>query len=294
MSVVTVILLVLGIYIALNVLAYFVQEQILFRPEKLPQQFEYKYDFPFEELFFDIKPGVRINGLYFFAHDPQTGQRLAQSPQAGWHGLVIYFHGNSRSIKGWGKHSVDFTRRGFDVVMIDYRGFGKSTGRRTEEDLKTDAQFVYEQLVVKLPESRIVVYGRSMGSGFAAKLASANFPRMLILDAPYYSLSRVTRRYLPFVPVQWVLRYPVRTHTWLKYVKCPIRILHGTHDWLIPLKQSEDLAQIMPQLVKLYAIKEGKHNNLPLFKQYHDALADILEEAKNLTDDRAHERVDLF
>jgi uncharacterized protein len=275
-----IIVLVIAAYVLINVVAYFVQERFLFRPEVLPQHFEYKYDSPFEELFFDVKPGVRINGLHFFAQDTI--------------GLVIYFHGNSRSIKGWGKYAADFTRHGFDVVMIDYRGFGKSTGERSEDELKADAQFVYNVLREKFSESRIVVYGRSMGSGFATKLASANFPRLLILDAPYYSLSRVTRRYLPFIPVQWVLRYPVRTYSWLKYVKCPVRIIHGTHDRLIPLAQSHDLVKIMPHQVKIYEIKEGGHNNLPLYKQYHDAMAEILEEAKRLPDDRRDQRADLF
>ncbi len=275
-----VILLILVAYILINVAVYVVQERFLFRPEVLPQHFEYKYDSPFEELFFDVKPGVRINGLHFFAQETV--------------GLVIYFHGNSRSIKGWGKFAADFTQHGFDVVMIDYRGFGKSTGKRSEKELKGDAQFIYQKLLEKFPESRILIYGRSMGSGFATKLASANFPRLLILDAPYYSLRRVTRRYLPFIPVQWVLRYPVRTYSWLKYVKCPVRILHGTNDRLIPLAQSQDLVKVMPHQVKLYEIKEGGHNNLPLYKQYHDSMAKILEEAKLLPDDRRDLRVDLF
>jgi pimeloyl-ACP methyl ester carboxylesterase len=278
-----IILLVILSYISINIIAFRIQERFLFRPEKLPQHFKYKYDFPFEELFFDIEPGVRINGLKFTS--------LQEGPPKG---LIMYFHGNSRSIKGWGKYSTDFTQHGYDVVMIDYRGFGKSIGRRSEEALKKDAQFVYDQLKADYPESRILVYGRSIGSGFATKLASANHPRMLILDAPYYSMSRVAKRYLPFLPIPWILRYPIRTYTWIKYVKCPIKILHGTRDRLIPLQQSIDLQKLMPHQIELFAIKSGVHNNLPLFKQYHDALHKILTEAEHLSDDRFDIRPDLF
>ncbi|MFX8410404.1 hypothetical protein ABTL60_19235, partial [Acinetobacter baumannii] len=92
---------------AIILIAYLVQEKLIFKPEKLPQNFEYKYDAPFEELFFDIAPGVRINGLHFFVPEPK--------------GLILYFHGNSRSIKGWAKYARDFYRYQYDVVLVDYR-----------------------------------------------------------------------------------------------------------------------------------------------------------------------------
>ena len=258
-------------YVAINLIAYGIQERFIFKPEKLPQHFEYKYDYPFEELFFDVKDGVRINGLHFKAYGNTIG-------------IILYFHGNTRSIKGWGKYSQDFTRYGWDVIMIDYRGFGKSTGKRTEKNLKSDAQFVYDQLKTKWPETSLLVYGRSIGSGFATKLAASNHPRMLLLDAPYYSFSALTKRYLPFLPIAWILRYPIRTHTWLKYVKCPIRIIHGTDDWLVPFRHSVNLAKIMPQQTVLYPIIGGKHNDLPSFDQYHETLHKILHEAETLPD----------
>jgi pimeloyl-ACP methyl ester carboxylesterase len=258
-------------YVVINLLAYAIQERFIFKPEKLPQDFEYKYDYPFEELFFDIKPGVRINGLRF------KTEGLAK-------GLMLYFHGNTRSIKGWGKYSQDFTRHGWDVIMIDYRGFGKSTGKRTERELKSDAQFIYEKLKEEMPETHIIVYGRSIGSGFATKLAATNHPRMLLLDAPYYSFSSLTKRYLPFLPIAWILRYPIRTDKWIKYCKCPIRIIHGTDDWLVPFKHSVRLAKVMPHQTVLYPIIGGKHNNLPSFAQYHETVEKILHEAESLPD----------
>ena len=96
-------------------------------------------------------------------------------------GLILYFHGNTRSIKGWAKYAKDFYRYNYDVVLVDYRGFGKSTGKRGEKEMFNDMQVVYDTLAVQYHENHIIVYGRSLGSGFAAKFASDNSPRYLIL-----------------------------------------------------------------------------------------------------------------
>jgi pimeloyl-ACP methyl ester carboxylesterase len=251
-------------YIALLLVAYFIQEKFIFQPEKLPQDFQYKYDIPFNELNFEVEEGVRINGLHFYREKPI--------------GLVLYFHGNTRSIKGWAKYAKDFYRYNYDVILVDYRGFGKSTGKRTEELMLSDMQFVYQTLLKKLPENHLLLYGRSMGSGFAARLAADNRPRYLILDAPYYNFSKVVERFLPFLPVKFVLRYNLRTDHWIKNVQCPIYILHGTKDWLIPFKHSERLQKLNPRYTTLIRIVGGGHNNLPSFPEYHNFLRDILKD----------------
>jgi len=250
-------------YLALLIIIYLVQEKFIFKPEKLHAGFQFKYDVPFKELFFDIKPGVRINGLHFFREAPK--------------GLILYFHGNTRSIKGWARYAKDFYRYDYDVVMVDYRGFGKSTGKRSEEDLLSDMQFVYETLMQQYKQEHLIVYGRSIGSGFAAKLASDNNPRYLILDAPYYSFTEIMERYLPILPVRWVIRYRLRTDKWIMHVKCHTYILHGTKDRLIPISNSEKLQALNPRKITLIRIQGGSHNNLPSFPEYHNFIRDILK-----------------
>jgi hypothetical protein len=110
-----------------------------------------------------------------------------------------------------------------------------------------DMQFVYETLVKEYPEDHIIVYGRSMGSGFASKLASVNKPRYLILDAPYYSFLKVVERFLPMLPVRFVLRFHLRTDRWIADANCHTYILHGTRDWLIPIRHSEQLQRSTPK-----------------------------------------------
>ncbi|RXK62903.1 alpha/beta fold hydrolase [Lacibacter luteus] len=245
------------------VIAYFIQEKFIFKPEKLAADFQFKYDAPFKEISFQPEAGVTISGIHFYVKKP--------------HGLILYFHGNTRSIKGWGKYARDFYRFGYDVVLVDYRGFGKSIGKRSEAAMLNDMQFVYDQLCLQFPEDHILVYGRSMGSGFATKLAADNHPRYLLLDAPYYSFRKVVERFLPFLPIRFVLRYHLRTDKWIENVKCHTYILHGTKDRLIPLAHSERLQQINPRRITLIRIYGGGHNNLPSFPEYHNFIRDILK-----------------
>lgn len=257
----TLIYIIVG-YLVLLVLAYLLQEHFIFKPEKLSQQFQYKYDMPFKELFFDVEEGVRINGLHFSVNNPN--------------GLILYFHGNTRSIKGWAKYAKDFLKFGYDVVLVDYRGFGKSTGKRSEKDMLNDMQFVYDTLATTYHENHILVYGRSLGSGFATKIASDNKPRYLILDAPYFNFRKTVQRFLPILPVKFVLRFHLRTDKWITRVNCHTYILHGTKDWLIPISQSERLQALSPRKITLIRIQGGGHNNLPSFPEYHNFLRDIL------------------
>lgn len=249
-------------YATLMLIVYLIQERLIFRPEKLKPDFIYKYDLPFKELFIDAAPGVTINGLHFYAKDPL--------------GLILYFHGNTRSIKGWAKYAKDFYRYHYDVVLVDYRGFGKSTGRKSEKEMLNDVQVVYDTLAVQYHENHLIVYGRSLGSGFAAKLASDNSPRYLILDSPYYSFTKAVQRFIPVLPMRYVLRYRLQTDKWIRKVNCHTYIIHGSKDWLIPISQSQKLQQLSPRKITLITIEGGGHNNLPSFPEYHNFLRDIL------------------
>ncbi|MRH99564.1 alpha/beta fold hydrolase [Kriegella sp. EG-1] len=253
----------ISLFILLNIIVYFLQERLIFKPEKLPVDFEFKYaNQVFDEYNIEVADGINLNGVHFKVREPK--------------GVVLYLKGNSRSLKGWGKFAIDFTRHGFDVVMIDYRGFGKSTGIRTEEGIKRDLQYAYNELKKQVSEKYIVLYGRSLGSGFAAKLASTNNPRMLILDAPYYSMSHIAKKFMPIMPMSLLLRFPIKTYRWIEYVKCPIKIIHGTNDKLIPFKTSIKLSKINAKRTRLYPIIDGGHNNLHTYPQYHRFLEEIL------------------
>ena len=258
-----ILLVVLAIYTLISVLLYFLQDYLMFKPEKLPSDFQFYYENQeTEEYNVETRDGAVINGLRFKAKNPK--------------GVVFYLKGNSKSIKGWGKFAVDFTRLGYDVLMVDYRGFGKSTGRRTQKAVKRDMQVIYNKIKEKVDEKYIILYGRSLGSGFAAKLASMNNPRMLILDAPYYSLSKVAKKFIPFMPLSLLIKFPMPTYKWLRYVNCPIHIIHGTDDRLIPYKTSVKLSKIKSENTTLHTVIGGGHKDLNSFESYHKMLHDII------------------
>jgi pimeloyl-ACP methyl ester carboxylesterase len=256
------ILIIIGlIYLGFCLFFYFFQDFFFFRPEKLPSGFQYKYPFPFEEVNFDMEDGGKINGIYFKVPNPR--------------GVVYYLKGNSRSIKGWGKFARDFVSNGYDFFMMDYRGFGKSQGKRTQTLLFSDAQYIYKWLAQKYPENKIVIFGRSLGSGIAARIASWNNVKMLILDSPYYSFYHNLKRFLFMMPLKRLLRYDIRTDQYLKNISCPVYIIHGDKDHLFPINQSERLKALYPQ-IQLFKISGGHHNDLPEFPEFFEILYDIL------------------
>ena len=268
-----IIIWILGIYLALSLIIYFFQHYFFFRPEILSRSFDFNYPFEFEEYDFDMEDGGSVNGILF---------RVPNS-----RGVVYYFKGNSRSIKGWGKFAKDFISNGFDFFIMDYRGFGKSRGKRTEAKLYNDSQQIYRWLNKTYPEDQIIIYGRSLGSGIAARIASWNDPAILILDSPYYSFLNNIKRYVPFLPLKWILRYSMRTNLFLKKVNSPIHIIHGTKDRLIPIKHSKKLKSEFPKKVILHEIEGAKHNNLPDFPEYYELLYDLLNDISNKNLDKA-------
>lgn len=256
------------VYVALCLVFYFGQDFFFFRPEKLPDWFSYEYPYPFEEKNFDMEDGGSVNCLHF------------KVPNA--RGVVFYIKGNSRSIKGWGKFARDFIGKGFDFFIMDYRGFGKSRGKRTEAILYDDLQQVYRWLAGEYGEEQITLYGRSLGSGLAARIASWNRPRMLILDSPYFSFLAHIKLYGFFLPLRWLLRYQIRTDLFFKKISCPVFIIHGKKDRLIPFFNSEKLKKAWPDKVVLLPIERAGHNNLPKFSEYHDLLYEVLNEPEGV------------
>jgi alpha-beta hydrolase superfamily lysophospholipase len=244
---------------------YFKQENMIFAPEALPPDFKFTFQERFEELNWPVD-GAQINALHFRPAKPK--------------GIVLYFHGNAGSLKSWGDVAQDFTRRGYDIVIPDYRGFGKSTGRiESEKMLLQDTAAAYDYVKKIFPENQIILYGRSIGTGLAVHLARTNRPRMVILESPYLSLLDLAARYYPLVPrplLNLLVRYSLRTDLWIADVACPVYLFHGERDNVIPFNESERLSKLIRSEHQLIAVPEGGHNNLEDFRQYREALDRIL------------------
>lgn len=238
------------------------QEKLLFHPDKLPADLKYSFPASFEEINYAPGKDVAINALHFKADSSK--------------GIVFYLHGNAGALDSWGNVAPRFLQSHYDLLIIDYRGFGKSRGKLSEEGLFSDAQFIYNKLKEQYGEDRIIVYGRSIGTGIAAHVASKNHPCKLILETPYYNLEDLVKDLYPVAPA-FILRYHFRTNEYLSSVKCPVYLFHGTSDEVIYYGSSGKLQKLFKPGDTLITIPGGKHNDLASFDEYRKGLKYILE-----------------
>ena len=249
------------LYLLLCALLYAAQERLIFHPDVLPPAFAFAFPLPFTELTLPVA-GATLHALYFRAPQPK--------------GAILYLPGNAGSLRWWGTVAQHFVPRGYTVLIPDYRGFGKSTSRITREALlHQDAQVAYAYLQQHYPEAQIIVYGYSLGTGIATQLAARQAPRMLILEAPYVSVRALARRRFPFVPLV-LLKYALRTDRWIGRVRCPVYLVHGTVDELIPYACSVQLLPLIQAPHALITIVGGRHTDLASFGAYRAALDAIL------------------
>ncbi|MCH5715632.1 alpha/beta hydrolase [Niabella hibiscisoli] len=137
-----------GIYIVVMMGLVMFQQKLIFRPEKLEASYQFSFDRAFKELHFQRADGAMLNALYFTVAQPK--------------GVILYFHGNKGSLKRWGTIASAFTQYNYNVLVMDYRSYGKSTGELSEVNLQNDARFFYKELQKQFPEDHIIVYGRSL------------------------------------------------------------------------------------------------------------------------------------
>jgi len=255
-------IVIVTVYVLLCVAFFFGQHFFFFRPEMLPSTFEYEYEFPVRERTFQMDDGGVVNAIHFEVPNER--------------GVVFYLKGNSRSIKGWGKFAKDFLGKGYDFFMMDYRGFGKSSGKRTEQTLYSDALELFDILTGEYASEDIVVYGRSFGSGVAAYVASKRKPKLLILDSPYYTFKYQISRFIGWMPLAYLLKYQIPTIKYVQASNCPVHIMHGERDYIISYKQGVMLAK--QSGAELITIEGGRHNNLPEKAQFQEELYRVLSE----------------
>lgn len=255
---------VLLIYIAGGAALYFLQDEMLFHPEKLNADHKFEFDIPFREINYPVTNDKNLNIVIFTVPDSVRK------------GAVLYFHGNRKNITRYAPFAKNFTRNCYEVWMMDYPGFGKSTGERNEQILYDDAYRVYKMATKYFSADSIIIYGKSIGTGIAAQLASARTCRRLILETPYYSVDALAKNYFFMYPVNPMTKYEFPAYRFFEKVTVPVSIFHGTKDKIIPYKQSVRLMKKVRSEGELITIKKGKHNNLNDFEIFHRKLDSLL------------------
>nr|WP_321225231.1 alpha/beta hydrolase [uncultured Psychroserpens sp.] len=241
---------------------YFLQEKLLFLPTELSQDYKYEFNFPFEEVFLTPQADVSINAIHFKTKNPK--------------GVILYFHGNAGDLSRWGKISEFFVAKNYDVFIMDYRTYGKSKGKLSEQAFYDDAQYCYNYLLKSYNENEITIYGRSLGTGISTYLASKNNPSQLILETPYYSILDVAKYRFPIFPVTSLLKYTFPSNEFIINVSCPITMFHGTNDGVVPYSSAEKLKIVAPRHTTFITIDGGSHNNLIDFDDYTQGIEKIL------------------
>lgn len=250
------------VYGMVAALLYTLQTRLIFYPGRLAPDFRFRLGDDDEEVFYKTEDGESINGLFFAGRGGD---------------VILYFHGNAGDLSGWQFVAEDFTLHGYNVMLIDYRGYGKSSGKISEEGLYHDGEAAYHCLVEKgfKPEN-IIVYGRSIGSGVAVDVAARYPCKGLILEAPFSSLKRLANEKLPFFFPSLYLKFSFDNMAKMNRVSCPVIFLHGTADELIPPAHSRSLFEEFSGKKELIVVDGASHNDLHTFPRYADFLKDVL------------------
>lgn len=254
---------IVSIYIITGFVLMMMQERLIFQDEELPESYQFDFPMPFEEIKIEVGDAT-LSGLHFQGEEPK--------------GLIIYYHGNSGNLSRWGNEVQYFVKLNYDVVVMDYRGYGKSTGKRTMEALLNDAQLFYDYGKQYFPEDKITLYGRSLGTGIVTHVASQNEPKQLILETPYYDFKSVVKRFYPIFPVGLSLKFDFKTNEYIQSVQCPIYIFHGTSDDVVLYSSGKKLHESVTNgKSELITIEGGEHKGLIEFNQVRNRMEEILK-----------------
>lgn len=258
------------IYVIITTAIFLFQRKFIFHPVILPKEHIFTFPQDFEEFNIPTKDGLRLNALLF---------RAASSK-----GVVIYHHGNAGNLQNWATTADDFISKGYDVVYYDYRGYGKTQGKPTQKKLFSDALAIYDFVRQQYPEDTpIIQYGRSLGSCIAARTAVKTNAPLLILETPYYSMTAMAKKTIPWVPHAFILRFPLPTFKHVKKYTGPTYMFHGTHDELIPYKQAKKLHALNKNTIFI-TIEGATHSSIREYDMYHESLSRALEGIKKPSD----------
>lgn len=251
------------LYGGLVLLVYSFQEKLLFHPYPLAKDAPLGIAVQHQEFAIPVEPNVFLNS--------------ALIPTKQHKGLILFFHGNTGNIVRASNKAGVFEKLGWDVMMVDYRSFGKSDGELEGETFLNDGLISYDYAHDSLGYDRIVVYGHSMGTGVAAYIASLREPTAVVLETPYYSMELIAEDQYPYLPL-FILDYPLRSFEYLQNVTCPLLAFHGTRDEVIPYAEhAQRLANEIPHL-ELVTLEGAGHLNIMEQPKYGERLSIFLAE----------------
>jgi uncharacterized protein len=245
----------------------------MFHPEKYPGgPWHLQEHFGAADVWLMTSDGVRVHGW-----------KLRAQPDAEW--VTLYLHGNAGNLAHRTEHMEMIPKAGSDLFMLDYRGYGKSEGRPTEQGIYRDADAAYEYLVeAGYPPKRLVLYGESLGTAAAVDLASRRDCGGIVLEAAFPSAASVAGRVLPWLgPL--AARGRLETAKKLESVKAPVLVIHGTQDQVIDYELGRQVFEAVPGPKQFWSVEGANHSDIPQVagERYVSRLREFFEELRVLS-----------
>lgn len=254
------VLFLVAVYAVLLVWIYLRQEALLFHPEPLPESHRFARGQDVHERTVAV-PGANLSVLELRLANPK--------------GVVFFLHGNAGNLESWFVNVDLYRELNYDLVMLDYRGYGKSTGTiESEAQLRSDVRAVWDSVSARYADKIKVIYGRSLGTALATGLAREVQPDLTVLVSPYISMVELAREHYPLVP-SWLLRYPLHTAADIAAHRSPLLLIHGDRDTLIRPTHSEHLRTLAPH-AQLLRLPQADHGDVHEFETYIKTLSAAL------------------
>ena len=207
---------------------------------------------------------------------PNVTERVLNTPDGArnvvWYGkakpgqpTLLYFHGNGGGLADRAERFRRFMGQGWGLYMMAYRGYAGSTGYPTEANNIADARRAYDGLVQEgVPAGSIILYGESLGTNVATRMAAEKASAGLILESPYTSVLDIALTDYPFLPVRLLLSDRYETDKVIPQVRVPLLILHGKQDDVIPVSMAHKLGKLANEPKRVVILPEGEHSDLYL------------------------------
>jgi fermentation-respiration switch protein FrsA (DUF1100 family) len=235
-------------YLGLGMILYFMQPTFLYCPVREVLSTPEELSLDFENVVFETEDGLRLNGWYI----PAENSRLT----------ILFCHGNGGNIM----HRLDtiniLYNLGVNCFIFDYRGYGNSEGKTTEEGTYLDVMAAYKWLTEdkKISQDSIIIFGRSLGGSIAAQLAAEVPARSLIIESAFTSYVDIGKKFYPYMPVRWFARFSYRTIDYIKDVRCPVMVIHSKDDDIVPFEFGLELYEAANEPKEFVEIF-GSHND---------------------------------
>lgn len=240
-------LFAVSIYVFFCIILYVFQDKLLFFPDRYLVGTPASAGLKYEDVTIVTKDDVVLHGWFVPSEDEKA--------------VLLFFHGNAGNISHRMESLEIFNRIGFSTLIIDYRGYGKSEGKPSEDGTYLDADAAWNYLVEKksYDPTRIVIFGRSLGGGPATYLAANNHPAALILESTFTSVPELGGDIYWYFPVKWLSKIKYESAKRIKQVKCPVLIVHSKDDEIIPFKHGKRLFEAANEPKEFLQIQYG-HN----------------------------------